>query len=328
MIGVIAVLLLGLEVLGIIRLLVMPGPPDLRVPDTIGGLPRTATADPVVKVVEQGFRQQPGVEQTAVEAYGTGGPSAVIMAAASGRIKARGDFFDNEERGLSALGPGAGRQTRDVGGIRMTCETFQPASGQPGVTLCAATPRLLIFEIVARGRDIDDTASLTAVAYGDAVTPGGASPGVGATVLFVVIAFDVLIAVIATREARGFQRRHGRPPWGWPPMVWSLVSLCSLLVGAVLIAIARKTDRVAVAAGRPWSGYGPPPPGYVPAPTPWAPPSPGWPAPPVGTWVPARPVERERVIRPSLLVALIVIGSLIGLAIALAIIGALINAAS
>lgn len=45
------------------------------------------------------------------------------------------------------------------------------------------------------------------------------------------------------REARSFRRENGISPWGWDPMIWGAVVFLSVLLGAILLAIARHTTK-------------------------------------------------------------------------------------
>ncbi|HEU0104202.1 MAG TPA: hypothetical protein VFR07_17975 [Mycobacteriales bacterium] len=71
------------------------------------------------------------------------------------------------------------------------------------------------------------------------------------TVLYLV--FPALFGYLGYREARTFAAQHGRAPWGLPPWVWGVFTATSLLIGGVLLAIARRT-----------TGPATPPPGVPP----------------------------------------------------------------
>jgi hypothetical protein len=71
-----------------------------------------------------------------------------------------------------------------------------------------------------------------------------------------------LFAWLGHREAASFARKNGRSPWGLPPLVWAVFTGASLLVGGVLLAVARRTTSpvpvpalpVADGSGRPVRG--------------------------------------------------------------------------
>jgi hypothetical protein len=42
------------------------------------------------------------------------------------------------------------------------------------------------------------------------------------------------------READRFRQQNGRSPWGWDPIAWGVLCFMSLVLGAVLLAIARR----------------------------------------------------------------------------------------
>ena len=49
----------------------------------------------------------------------------------------------------------------------------------------------------------------------------------------------ILFAILGFLEARRFGRQYGRTPWGWSPWTWGVICGLSLLVGAILLAVAR-----------------------------------------------------------------------------------------
>ena len=65
--------------------------------------------------------------------------------------------------------------------------------------------------------------------------PQGDLPMLG--VQLVLIA---LFAFLGYREAAKFEREHGRGPFGAPPWAWAVITGFSLIIGAVLLAIARR----------------------------------------------------------------------------------------
>lgn len=79
-----------------------------------------------------------------------------------------------------------------------------------------------------------------------------------------LIVLPALFAWLGYREASKFARENGgRPPWGLHPGLWALFTGLSLLVGGVLLAIARRTtdpagpgSMQAGPAGGPPSPYG------------------------------------------------------------------------
>ena len=65
----------------------------------------------------------------------------------------------------------------------------------------------------------------------------------GQLLLLVVAA---LFGYAGYREARGFARRTGRPPWGWDPIIWGLIVFFGgIIIGAILLVIARRTTKPA-----------------------------------------------------------------------------------
>jgi hypothetical protein len=58
--------------------------------------------------------------------------------------------------------------------------------------------------------------------------------------LGVQLVLIVLFAFLGYREAAKFEREHGRGPFGIPPWGWAAITGFSLIIGAVLLAIARR----------------------------------------------------------------------------------------
>jgi hypothetical protein len=96
-----------------------------------------------------------------------------------------------------------------------------------------------------------------------------------------------LFAWLGYREAAKFSRENGRPPWGLHPGFWALFTGMSLLIGGILLAIARRTTEPASAMSAPAHRAGTPlpapygqPVAATPVGNPWeAPPAPVAPAP-------------------------------------------------
>jgi hypothetical protein len=96
-----------------------------------------------------------------------------------------------------------------------------------------------------------------------------------------------LFAWLGYREAAKFSRENGRPPWGIHPGFWALLAGISLLLGAVMLLIARRTTEPVSAmsapahrAGRPLPASNGHPVTAAPVGNPWeAPPAPVAPVP-------------------------------------------------
>jgi hypothetical protein len=58
--------------------------------------------------------------------------------------------------------------------------------------------------------------------------------------LGVQLVLIALFAFLGYREAAKFEREHGRGPFGAPPWAWAVITGFSLIIGAVLLAIARR----------------------------------------------------------------------------------------
>ncbi|MDQ6648502.1 MAG: hypothetical protein M3Z02_00030 [Actinomycetota bacterium] len=65
---------------------------------------------------------------------------------------------------------------------------------------------------------------------------------------------------LGMRESKNFEQKTGRTPWDLPSWAWGLLTGMSLLIGGVLLMIARRTTRPrsqpAVDSGSPTSTYG------------------------------------------------------------------------
>ena len=65
--------------------------------------------------------------------------------------------------------------------------------------------------------------------------------------LGVQLVLIALFAFLGYREAAKFEREHGRGPFGAPPWAWAVITGFSLLIGAVLLAVARRQAKNAPA---------------------------------------------------------------------------------
>ena len=54
------------------------------------------------------------------------------------------------------------------------------------------------------------------------------------------LVLPLVFGFVGYREAAKFQRQHGRGPFGLAPWGWALITGFSLIIGAVLLAIARR----------------------------------------------------------------------------------------
>jgi hypothetical protein len=88
-----------------------------------------------------------------------------------------------------------------------------------------------------------------------------------------------LCAWLGYREAAKFSRENGRPPWGIAPGFWALLAGVSLVIGAVLLLIARRTTEPASALSAPAHWVGAPLPAPYGQPVPAAPVANPWEAP-------------------------------------------------
>jgi hypothetical protein len=115
--------------------------------------------------------------------------------------------------------------------------------------------------------------------------------------LFLALVFGIA----GHNEAKRFEKRYGRTPFGWRAYVWGIICFLSFLIGLVLLAIAERIGRKAAANASMYGqayaqpvyaqpGYGPAPYGSAPygsapygpptyAPPGYAPPEYGQPAP-------------------------------------------------
>jgi hypothetical protein len=95
--------------------------------------------------------------------------------------------------------------------------------------------------------------------------------------MYGVLLLAPLFAWLGYREAAKFARENGRPPWGLHPGFWALFAGLSLLIGGILLFIARRTTQPASAMPGPAHRAGSP----LPA-------GPGWPttvdSPPRNPW--------------------------------------------
>ncbi|MDQ1495365.1 MAG: hypothetical protein QOG69_1848 [Actinomycetota bacterium] len=89
--------------------------------------------------------------------------------------------------------------------------------------------------------------------------------------LFLALVFGIA----GHNEAKRFEKRYGRTPFGWRAYVWGIICFLSFLIGLVLLAIAERMGRKAAANASMYGqayaqpvyaqpGYGPAP--YGPAP--------------------------------------------------------------
>jgi hypothetical protein len=77
--------------------------------------------------------------------------------------------------------------------------------------------------------------------------PGVDTVSVLGIMIFIVI--GGLVAVLAYRESEAFRKKNGVTPWGMPSWAWALIGFASLLVGAILLAVARRTTDPVVPSG-------------------------------------------------------------------------------
>ena len=80
--------------------------------------------------------------------------------------------------------------------------------------------------------------------------------------MFIVpLALAALFAWLGYREASRHQAEYGRSPWGISPELWGVIVFASgLLIGGVLLFIARRGDRKKGAASTPAVAAGTPAP--------------------------------------------------------------------
>lgn len=55
---------------------------------------------------------------------------------------------------------------------------------------------------------------------------------------------------VGYREAENFDRDKGVYPWGLSPLIWGIIAGFSLLLGALLITIAKRTTQIPVPVAR------------------------------------------------------------------------------
>jgi len=71
-------------------------------------------------------------------------------------------------------------------------------------------------------------------------------PAVG---IVVGLLFSLLISYLGYREAAKHQAEYGKPPWNVSPMLWALIVFATgLVVGGILLWVARRSDRKSQAA--------------------------------------------------------------------------------
>jgi hypothetical protein len=92
---------------------------------------------------------------------------------------------------------------------------------------------------------------------------------------YAYIVLGGVFGYLGFREARSFQRKNGRSPWGWDPLIWGFIVFLSLLIGGILLFIARRTTQPPTQWGQPpqWAppnGSGMPPAAGLPPQ--WSPP--------------------------------------------------------
>ena len=99
-----------------------------------------------------------------------------------------------------------------------------------------------------------------------------------------MLGFQLGLAVVfgffGYREAAKFEREHGRGPFGIPKLGWGFITGASLIIGAVLLAVARRQAKKAPVLAPGWAPAAAPPADWTAAPaTPpredlWAAPAP------------------------------------------------------
>ena len=78
----------------------------------------------------------------------------------------------------------------------------------------------------------------------------------------ILLVIAAVFAVVAFFASQGFKKRNGVTPWHVPSVVWGLIGFVSLILCAILLAIAAKTTKPTMApAGVGFPGA-PPPPGF------------------------------------------------------------------
>jgi hypothetical protein len=87
---------------------------------------------------------------------------------------------------------------------------------------------------------------------------------------YAYVVLGCVFGYLGFREARSFQRKNGRSPWGWDPLIWGFIVFLSLLIGGILLFIARRTTQPPAQWGQPPQWAPPPASGLPPQ---WAPPA-------------------------------------------------------
>ena len=76
----------------------------------------------------------------------------------------------------------------------------------------------------------------------------------GDTVLGGYLILGALFGLLAYREARSFREKNGVAPWRMDPVAWGVIVFVSgLLIGGILLLIARRTTKPAVDPGSVWA---------------------------------------------------------------------------
>lgn len=68
----------------------------------------------------------------------------------------------------------------------------------------------------------------------------------------ILLLLAVGVAVLAYRESESFKWKNGVTPWGMPSWVWAILGFFSLIICAVLLAIARHTTQPRVVQPSVW----------------------------------------------------------------------------
>jgi hypothetical protein len=63
-----------------------------------------------------------------------------------------------------------------------------------------------------------------------------------------VLIFAVVFGIAGYGEANRFNKRYGRTPFGWSPIIWGVICFLSFLIGLILLAIGERIGRKAAAA--------------------------------------------------------------------------------
>jgi hypothetical protein len=65
--------------------------------------------------------------------------------------------------------------------------------------------------------------------------------------IYAYLVTDLIVGVLAYREAGSFASKNGRTPWGMPQWAWALVAgALGLVFGSILLLIARRTTKPGV----------------------------------------------------------------------------------